>query len=191
MTVKGPTTQDVQMWVVYPPDFDPAKKWPLVQIVHGGPHNGVHQRLQLPLEPATLGGPGLRRRAASTSTAPRASARQFTDSITGDLGDEADDRHHEGDRLACEKQPWIDKNRMAAAGGSYGGYMMAWLNGHTDRFKAMVCHAGVYNWHSMMASDIVTRPGAAARRAAVGRPGEDRQAERRSASRPTSRRRRW
>ena len=33
--------------------------------------------------------------------------------------------------------------------------MMAWLNGHTDRFKAMVCHAGVYNWHSMMASDFV------------------------------------
>ena len=44
---------------------------------------------------------------------------------------------------------------MAAAGGSYGGYMMAWLNGHTDRFKAMVCHAGVYNWHSMLASDFV------------------------------------
>ena len=42
-----------------------------------------------------------------------------------------------------------------AKAGSYGGYMMSWLNGHTDRFKAMVCHAGVYNWHSMMASDIV------------------------------------
>src|SRR5437867_800719 len=46
-------------------------------------------------------------------------------------------------------------SRMAAAGGSYGGYMMAWVNGHTDRFKALVCHAGVYNWHSMLASDLV------------------------------------
>ena len=54
-----------------------------------------------------------------------------------------------------EKQPWIDKKRMAAAGASYGGYMMAWLNGHTDRFKVMVCHAGVFNYHSQMASDLV------------------------------------
>jgi dipeptidyl aminopeptidase/acylaminoacyl peptidase len=54
-----------------------------------------------------------------------------------------------------ESLPYIDKDRMAAAGASYGGYMMSWLNGHTDRFKAMVCHAGVYNWHSMMASDVV------------------------------------
>jgi len=53
------------------------------------------------------------------------------------------------------KQPWIDSNRMAAAGGSYGGYMVAWLNGHTVMFKAMVCHAGVYDWHSMLASDFV------------------------------------
>ena len=54
-----------------------------------------------------------------------------------------------------EALPYIDKTRTAAAGASYGGFMMAWLNGHTDRFKAMVCHAGVYNWHSMMASDFV------------------------------------
>src|SRR4029079_19286047 len=54
-----------------------------------------------------------------------------------------------------EKEPYIDKDRMVAVGASYGGYRMAWINGHTDRFKAMVCHAGVYNWTSMMASDIV------------------------------------
>ena len=53
------------------------------------------------------------------------------------------------------RQPWIDRNRMAAAGGSFGGFMMAWLNGHTDLFKAMVCHAGVYDQHAMLASDIV------------------------------------
>ena len=74
------------MWVVYPPDFDPTKKWPLVQMVHGGPHNGDHQRLPLPLEPAAVGGPGLGRRHASISTARRGFGQQFTDSITGDLG---------------------------------------------------------------------------------------------------------
>jgi len=54
-----------------------------------------------------------------------------------------------------ERLTYVDKNRTVAAGASYGGYMMSWLNGHTDRFKAMICHAGVYNWHSMMASDVV------------------------------------
>jgi dipeptidyl aminopeptidase/acylaminoacyl peptidase len=52
-----------------------------------------------------------------------------------------------------ETLPYIDKKRTAAFGASYGGYMMAWLNGHTDRYQALVCHAGVYNWHSMIASD--------------------------------------
>ena len=79
---------------------------------------------------------------------------EFTDSITGAMGDKPlTDVMKSTDWFA--QQPWIDKDRMAAAGGSYGGYMMAWLNGHTDRFKAMVCHAGVYDWHAMLASDIV------------------------------------
>jgi dipeptidyl aminopeptidase/acylaminoacyl peptidase len=54
-----------------------------------------------------------------------------------------------------EALAYIDKSRTTAAGGSYGGFMMAWINGHTDRYKALICHAGVYNWDSMMASDIV------------------------------------
>ena len=79
---------------------------------------------------------------------------EFTDSITGAMGDKPlEDLLKSTDWF--EKQPWIDKNRMVAAGASYGGYMMAWLNGHTDRFKAMVCHAGVFDWHAMFASDMV------------------------------------
>ncbi len=78
----------------------------------------------------------------------------FTDSITGAMGEKPlADIMKSTDWFAS--QPWIDKNRMAAAGASYGGYMMAWLNGHTDRFQAMVCHAGVYDWHAMLASDFI------------------------------------
>ena len=81
---------------------------------------------------------------------------EFTDSITGALGDKP-----LADLMRStewfEKQLWIEKNRMAAAGASSGGYMMAWLNGHTDRFKAMVCHAGVYDWHAMLAMDLIRR----------------------------------
>ena len=51
------------------------------------------------------------------------------------------------------KQGYIDRSRLVATGGSYGGYMVAFMNGHTNRYKAFVCHAGCYDWVSMMATD--------------------------------------
>ena len=150
---KGAGDADVQMWIVYPPNFDANKKWPLLQIVHGGPHNGIttdfHYRWNLHLF-ASKG------YVVSTINFHGSSGfgQKFTDSITGDMATKPYTDVMKGTDW-LEKQPYIDKNRVAAAGASYGGYMMAWLNGHTDRFKAMACHAGVYNWHSMMASDVV------------------------------------
>jgi dipeptidyl aminopeptidase/acylaminoacyl peptidase len=52
------------------------------------------------------------------------------------------------------KKGFIDRKRLVAAGGSYGGYMVAWMNGHTDRYKAYVCHAGCFDWVSMFADDV-------------------------------------
>jgi dipeptidyl aminopeptidase/acylaminoacyl peptidase len=150
---KGADDEDVQMWIVYPPDFDPKKKWPLLQVVHGGPHNGItsdfHYRWNLQLFAA-------KGYVVSCINFHGSSGfgQKFTDSITGDMGTMPMTDVMKGTDY-MEAQPYIDKNRIAAAGASYGGFMMAWLNGHTDRFKAMICHAGVYNWHSMMASDIV------------------------------------
>jgi dipeptidyl aminopeptidase/acylaminoacyl peptidase len=150
---KGADDRAVQQWVIYPPGFDPNRKWPLVQVVHGGPHNGIMSefsfRWNLQLWAARGYVVGCVNFHGSSGF-----GQQFTDSITGDLGNKPlTDIMKSTDWF--EKQPWIDKDRMAAAGASYGGYMMAWLNGHTDRFKAMVCHAGVYDWHAMMASDII------------------------------------
>jgi dipeptidyl aminopeptidase/acylaminoacyl peptidase len=51
-----------------------------------------------------------------------------------------------------EKQPYVDPDRMAAAGASFGGYMMNWFEGHTDKFKAIVTHDGTYNFESMYGS---------------------------------------
>jgi dipeptidyl aminopeptidase/acylaminoacyl peptidase len=152
-TFAGADDRDVQQWVVYPPDFDPKKKWSLIQVVHGGPHNGIMSewsfRWNLQLWAAQGYVIGCVNFHGSSGF-----GQQFTDSITGDLGNKPlTDIMKSTDWF--EKQPWIDKDRIATAGASYGGYMMAWLNGHTDRFKAMVCHAGVYDWHAMMASDIV------------------------------------
>jgi dipeptidyl aminopeptidase/acylaminoacyl peptidase len=153
VTYPGAGGADVQMWVVYPPKFDRAKKWPLLMVIHGGPHNGIatdfHYRWNLHLFasrgyvvacPNFHGSSGF--------------GQKFTDSITGDMASKPfEDVMKATDHMV--KQPYIDKGRTAAAGASYGGFMMSWINGHTDRFKALVCHAGVYNWHSMMASDVV------------------------------------
>jgi len=152
-TFKGADDKDVQMWVFYPPDFDPAKKWPLVQMVHGGPHNAITSDFSFRWNPQLWAAQGWVV-AVVNFHGSSGFGQAFTDSITGDLGTKPmTDIMKATDWF--EQQPWIDKNRVAAAGGSYGGYMMAWLNGHTDRFKALVCHAGVYNWHSMLASDFV------------------------------------
>ena len=153
MTFKGAGDKEVPQWIVYPPNFDPNKKWPLVQVVHGGPHVGIMNdwsaRWNLQLWAAQGYVVGCVNFHGSSGF-----GQEFTDSITGAMGDKPlTDLMRSTDWF--EKQPWIDKDRMVAAGASYGGYMMAWLNGHTDRFKAMVCHAGVYDWHAMMASDWV------------------------------------
>jgi dipeptidyl aminopeptidase/acylaminoacyl peptidase len=150
---KGADDRDVQMWVFYPPDFDPTKKWPLVQMVHGGPHGAFDNDFSFRWNPQVWAARGWVVVAVNFHGSS-GFGQAFTDSITGDLGTKPMTDIMKSTEW-FERQPWIDKDRMAAAGGSYGGYMMAWLNGHTDVFKAMVCHAGVYNWHSMTASDFV------------------------------------
>lgn len=73
---------------------------------------------------------------------------QFTDEVSRDLGGRAFE-----DVMACvahlERLPYVDATRMAAGGGSYGGYMMNWFQGHTDKFRTLVTHAGIYNFTSM------------------------------------------
>jgi dipeptidyl aminopeptidase/acylaminoacyl peptidase len=153
VTFKGADDEDVQMWVVYPPGFDAKKKWPLLQVVHGGPHSGIttdfHYRWNLHLFASKGYVVGCVNFHGSSGF-----GQAFTDSITGDMGTKPMTDVLKGTDY-LEAMPYVDKTRTTAAGASYGGYMMAWLNGHTDRYKALVCHAGVYNWHSMMASDFV------------------------------------
>jgi dipeptidyl aminopeptidase/acylaminoacyl peptidase len=152
-TFQGADDKDVQMWVVYPPNFDATKKWPLVQIVHGGPHNAVTNDFSFRWNPQLWAAQGWVVGVVNFHGSS-GFGQEFADSITGDLGNKPMIDIMRATDWFCE-QPWIDKSRIAAAGASYGGYMMAWLNGHTDRFRTMVCHAGVYNWHSMMSSDYI------------------------------------
>ena len=115
-----------------------------MQVIHGGPHNGIMSEFSFRWNPQLWAGRGCVV-AVVNFHGSSGFGQKYADSITGDYATKP-----MTDILKAtewfEKQPWIDKDRMAAAGGSYGGYMVAYLNGHTDKFKAYVCHAGVYTY---------------------------------------------
>jgi dipeptidyl aminopeptidase/acylaminoacyl peptidase len=141
---------EMQMWILKPPGFDPKKKWPLAFLVHGGPQgvwgDGWSQRWNPELWAAQGYVVALPNPRGSTSF-----GQKFVDEISGDWGGKCYDDLMAG--LAyLEKQPYIDTDRMAAAGASFGGYMMNWFEGHTDKFKTLVTHCGVYNFDSMYAT---------------------------------------
>ncbi len=150
---KGFGGDPVHMWVIYPPGFDSKKKWPLLQIVHGGPHGAWMDQFHFRWNMHLFASRGYVVAAVNFHSST-GWGQAFTDATTGDYGRrELEDVEKATDYLLA--QGYIDPERLAAAGGSFGGYMMAWMNGHTTRYKAMVCHAGVYDWVSQMASDTV------------------------------------
>ncbi len=151
VTYKGANDADVQMFIVYPPGFDETKKYPLVVMIHGGPHgtfgDGWHYRWNAHLFAA----PGyvtiLPNFHGSTSF-----GQDFAISIHGEHAPKPFEDIMKATDYMIERG-FIDEKRMAAAGGSYGGYMVSWIAGHTDRYAALVNHAGVYDLHLQFASD--------------------------------------
>ena len=147
VTVTGAQGDPVQMWLLKPPGFDPAKRYPLVFWVHGGPQGAFSDAWGYRWNPQVWAARGY----VLALPNPRGSTgfgQKFTDEISRDWGGRIFT-----DLMACldwlEQQPYIDTSRAAAAGASYGGYMMNWFQGHTDRFKALITHCGVYNLESM------------------------------------------
>ncbi|MFL5240619.1 MAG: prolyl oligopeptidase family serine peptidase [Gemmataceae bacterium] len=140
---------EMQMWILKPPGFDPAKKWPLAFLVHGGPQGAWEDGWSYRWNPELWAAQGY----VVALPNPRGSTgfgQKYVDEISGDWGGKCYDDLMAG--LAyLEKQPYIDTNRMAAAGASFGGYMMNWFQGHTDKFKTLITHCGVYNFDSMYA----------------------------------------
>ena len=148
--VPGAGGAPVQMWILKPPGFNAKKKWPLVFLVHGGPQGAWEDSWSNRWNPEVWAAQGY----VVALPNPRGSTgfgQKFTDEISGDWGGKCFD-----DLMAClgylEKQPYIDRSRMAAAGASFGGYMMNWFQGHTDQFKTLITHCGVFNFDSMYAT---------------------------------------
>ncbi|MEO8536687.1 MAG: S9 family peptidase, partial [Betaproteobacteria bacterium] len=150
-TISGWGGEPVQVFVTYPPGFDPRHKWPLMHSIHGGPHAAHHDGWHFRWNTQAFAAQGYVV-AAVNYHGSSGFGQAFLETIAGRYGEkELADTEAATDYLLA--QGYIDPERLTASGGSYGGFMVAYMNGHTDRYKAFVCHAGCYDWVSMMATD--------------------------------------
>ena len=150
-TVKGWNDEPVQVFVTYPPNFDPSRKWPLMHSIHGGPHAAHHDGWHFRWNTQVFAGTG-HIVVCVNYHGSSGFGQKFLETITQRYGEkEYADVEAATDFLL--RQGYVDRTRLVATGGSYGGFMVAFMNGHTDRYRCFVCHAGCYNWESMMATD--------------------------------------
>jgi dipeptidyl aminopeptidase/acylaminoacyl peptidase len=151
VTYQGAGGDDIQMWVAYPPGFDPAKKYPLYLLLHGGPHNGIADAWTYRWNAQVFAGWGYVV-AWHNFHGSSGFGQAFTDSINPDRIT----KPYQDTIRAAEwftSKPWIDRDRLIAGGGSYGGFLAATLNGKPHPFKALVAHAAVYSEYAQYGAD--------------------------------------
>ena len=144
----GAGGDSVQAWVIRPPQYRPGEKFPAILLVHGGPQGAWLDQWHSRWNYQMFAAPGF----GVIAVNPRGSTgfgQKFTDQITKDWSGKVVTDLMNGLDAAIARNPWIDSTRLGAAGGSYGGYMVNWLAGHSDRFDALVTHAGVFNLEAM------------------------------------------
>jgi len=133
----------VQSFVVKPYGFTPARKWPVLMLIHGGPQGNWGHSWTYRWNAQVFAAAGY----VVVMPNPRGSTgygQKFIDEINQDWGGRPfDDIMAVTDKVIT--LPYVDPARMVAAGGSYGGYMVDWMLGHTQRFKALITHSGVYD----------------------------------------------
>jgi dipeptidyl aminopeptidase/acylaminoacyl peptidase len=151
VTWTGAMGTKVAGWIVKPANFDAKKKWPLVVLIHGGPQGAWNDNWGYRWNPQIYANAGY----VVFMPNPRGSTgygQQFLNEISGDWGGKVfiDIKNGVAQTAAL---PYIDRNRIGAAGASYGGYMIDWIEGHNNdprfQFKVLVSHDGVYNLTSM------------------------------------------
>lgn len=147
VTTKGALGAEIHSLLVKPPGFDPTKKYPGLLLVHGGPQGAWDDAWGYRWNAQMFASHGyvvmMTNFHGSTGYGQR-----FVEQISGDWGGACyQDLMMATDYL--ESLPYVDKTRVGAAGASFGGYMINWIAGHTNRFKALVSHDGVYDNRSM------------------------------------------
>jgi dipeptidyl aminopeptidase/acylaminoacyl peptidase len=151
VTYKGAKDADIQMWVIYPPGFDATKKYPALMLLHGGPHNGITDATQWRWNAEVFASWGY---VVTWHNFHGSSGfgNDFADSINPDwITLPYEDTLKAAEWLMAK--PFIDRERMVAAGGSYGGFLATTLLGRKHPFKALVAHAAVYNLYTQLGSD--------------------------------------
>jgi dipeptidyl aminopeptidase/acylaminoacyl peptidase len=142
--VTGTDGAKVQVFLVKPHNFDPAKKYPLILNVHGGPQSQWMDSFRGDWQMYPGAGYVV---AFPNPHGSTGFGQEFTAEISGDWGGKPfQDLMLVADAL--EKLPYVDRNRMGAMGWSYGGYMMNWFEGHTTRFKAIASMMGLFDLRS-------------------------------------------
>ena len=143
--VPGAGGAKIEVFIVKPHDFDPSKKYPVILNVHGGPQQQWADSFRGDWQVYPGAGYVV---AFANPHGSNGYGQDFTAEISGDWGGEAfEDLMKVTDELA--RLPYVDRDRMGAMGWSYGGYMIDWFEGHTDRFKAIASMMGVFDLRSM------------------------------------------
>ncbi len=146
VTYLGPDGTSLSGFVVKPPNFDMEARYPLLTLIHGGPQGAWGEAWNYRWNAQVFAAAGF----VVFMPNPRGSTgygQAFTDAIRSDWGGKVFDDILAGvDAMLA--RPYVDPTRVVAAGASYGGYMVNWMLGHTDRFSALVSHAGVYDLDS-------------------------------------------
>jgi dipeptidyl aminopeptidase/acylaminoacyl peptidase len=143
----GAHNDEVEGFLVKPPNFDPTKKYPVKFLIHGGPQGAWGDDWSYRWNPELFAANGyvviMINFHGSTGY-----GQKFIDAINGDWGGAPFEDLMKGLDYAEQTYPFIDKTRECALGASYGGYMANWILGHTDRFKCIVSHDGMFNAES-------------------------------------------
>ena len=147
-TFKGANNDEVQGFMIKPPGFIPNKKYPLKFLIHGGPQGAWGNEWTYRWNAELFAATGNYVVVMINFHGSTGYGQKFTDSISGDWGGKPYVDLMKGLDYVEKTYPFIDKNREAALGASYGGYMANWLLGHTNRFKCIVSHDGMFNAES-------------------------------------------
>ncbi len=146
--IKTTDNKNMLVWVIYPPNFDPNKKYPALLYCQGGPHGSVHQFFSYRWNFQMMAANGYivvapNRRGLSSF------GKEWNDQISGDYGGQnMKDYFSAIDDVA--KEPYVDGNNLGAVGASYGGYSVLWIAGnHEKRFDAFIAHDGIFNFEAM------------------------------------------
>ncbi len=145
----------VHGWLYFPPGYDASRRYPLVQLMHGGPHTMNRDAWSFRWNAHVFAAPGYVvtwvNRHGSTGFGEK-----FARSIIGEWGVKPLEDIMKSTDFLLARMPNLDPKRLAAAGASYGGYMAAWVAGHTDRFACIINHAGVNDFITQFGADITS-----------------------------------